>query len=98
MAGRLNYHEVVVTPAAESIRVGEQVTLRVKKLPPPGDPSYVAVLYWTSDDTTVATVDSGPVHGTARVLGKRLGTTRVSATLNGFLGAASITVVPANPQ
>jgi len=86
------YHqEVVVTPAIDSIRVGQSIDLRVKKLTDSGYPTWV---FWTSNDTNVATVDSGLVHGTARVWAKGVGVAVISAGVAGGVGQASIIVVP----
>ena len=88
-----SYH-VVVTPAVDSIHVGQEIALRVKKLPPHNDPNYGTGVYWTSSDTSIATVDSGFVHGTARVRAKRVGAALILANVAGWIGNASIVVVP----
>ncbi len=87
-------YEVVVMPPVDSIRVGQEIELRVKKLPPKNDPNYGTGVYWTSSDTSVATVDSGLVHGTARVRAKSVGAAVILATVAGWVGHASIVVVP----
>jgi len=81
-------------PPVDSIRVGQEIELRVKKLPPKNDPNYGTGVYWTSSDTSVATVDSGLVHGTARVRAKSVGAAVILATVAGWVGHASIVVVP----
>jgi len=78
----------------DSIHVGQEIALRVKNLPPKNDPNYGTGVYWTSSDTSVATVDSGFVHGTARVRAKRVGAAVILATVAGWTGNASIVVVP----
>jgi hypothetical protein len=87
-------YDVVVMPSVDSIRVGQEVELRVKKLPPKNDPNYGTGVYWTSSDTSVATVDSGLVHGTAHVRAKSVGVAMILASVAGWVGHASIVVVP----
>ena len=80
-------------PAVDSIGVGQEIDLRVKKLPPKSDPNYGTGVYWTSSDTSVATVDSGLVHGTARVRAKSIGVALIAASVAGWMGHASIIVL-----
>ncbi|MCR5203291.1 MAG: Ig-like domain-containing protein [Lachnospiraceae bacterium] len=81
---------VSITPANSSIKVGMSVKLTAQ-ITAEGD--YTKGVDWTSKDTSVATVDSE-----GNVLGRKAGTTTITAKANnGVKGEATITVTDIYP-
>lgn len=80
---------VVVTPSATSLPVGASVPLRAEAHDAAGGIVAGTTIFWSSSDTTIATVSSAGV-ATAR----GIGTARIAASAGGTSAVATITVVP----
>ncbi|HTT28254.1 MAG TPA: Ig-like domain-containing protein [Solirubrobacteraceae bacterium] len=78
---------VVVTPATASIAVGSGTQLTATPKDSAGNPLSGRPVIWRSTDSTTASV-----NGSGLVQGVRAGTATVIATIDGFSGAASVTV------
>ncbi|HUF75428.1 MAG TPA: Ig-like domain-containing protein, partial [Longimicrobiales bacterium] len=79
---------VVVTPSSPSIRVGEAVQLTATPKDAAGN-NLNRPITWTSVNSTVATVNSG------NVIGRKEGSTTISAVSEGTAGSVDLTVTPA---
>ena len=80
--------EVVVAPAASTLfSVGDTLRLSAAALDALGSPVSERSFVWSSDDESVATVDS-----TGLVSAVRSGSVLVSASVEGAAGSASVTV------
>lgn len=81
---------VVVTPASDTIGIGQSRTLSATPRDANGATVSGVSITWSTSDTAVATLTG------STLVGKREGTTTVRATANGVTGSASVTVrIPA---
>ncbi|MGQ0539573.1 MAG: Ig-like domain-containing protein, partial [Gemmatimonadaceae bacterium] len=80
---------VVISPRADTISVGERVTLQATPLDARGLPLTGRIIVWTSLNPAVATVSS-----VGEVLGLAVGNARIRATVEGRTAEASLDVRP----
>ena len=78
---------VVVSPAADTIALGDTVRLAAEALDANGHPVERAEFHWSSSDVRVAVVD-----GSGLVTGKGEGSATITATLDDARGTSAITV------
>ena len=84
---------VVVSPAADTVALGETLRLVAEAFDENGHAVHGAVFTWSSGDVSVASVDtSGLVTGLAE------GTATITATAGSALGTAAVTVTVENPD
>ncbi len=81
---------VVVTPAADTVAVGETTTLSAAAMDGNGHVAPDAEFAWTSSDAAAATVDSSGM-----VTAESIGSAVVQASSGGASGSAAITVIAA---
>ena len=80
---------VTVTPATDSVAVGNTVTLQATVMAPGGQVLSGQHVFWNTGNASVATVtDAGVVTGVAP------GTVQIAASAGGSSGVATITVLP----
>lgn len=79
---------VVVTPSASSLTIGATLPLQVAVQDQSGQPASAGAVFWSSSDTTVATVSS---HGV--VTARAVGTAQIDASASGHSAIAAITVI-----
>jgi len=84
--------KVVVTPAADTILVGETTQLTAEPQDANGNPLPNRPVTWATSDPTVATVD-----GNGLVTGVGAGVATITATSEGVPGTSTITVEAAPP-
>ena len=84
---------VVVSPAADTIAIGDTLRLAAEVFDRNGQTLAEAVFEWSSGDTAVATVDSA---GLVTAVG--VGTATIAATADAASGTATITVEAVNPD
>jgi len=82
---------VVITPATTSLVVGATVPLQAQARDASGNVVPSATIYWSSSDTTVATVSASGV-----VTARAIGTAQIAASAEGHSAIAtlSVTAVP----
>jgi len=91
---------VTVKPNPDSVKVGGTVNLKATVLSAIGDTLKTREMFWTSSDTTVATVTNadslGVVSpgGTGAIGGVKVGTATITATVAGVSGTATVVVHP----
>ena len=81
---------LAVTPASESLASGDAATLAAAAIDYHGQPVTHRAVAWGTSDPRVATVDAA-----GRVTAVGAGTALISASLDGLVASATITVVPA---
>lgn len=80
---------VTVTPAADTVAVGNSATLQATVMSPGGEVLSGQRVFWNTDKASVAAVSDGGV-----VTGVAQGTVRIAASAGGVSGIATITVLP----
>jgi uncharacterized repeat protein (TIGR01451 family) len=80
---------IEIAPVAPAVSEGSTVQLNATVSDDRGIAVLQAVVEWTSDNDSIATVDAD-----GRVTGRRAGTTLIRATFRGVTGAAAVTVGP----
>jgi uncharacterized repeat protein (TIGR01451 family) len=80
---------VEIAPAAPAVAAGATLQLNATVSDDRGLAILQAVVQWTSDNDSIATVDAE-----GRVTGRRPGTTFIRASFRGVTGAVSVTVDP----
>jgi uncharacterized protein YjdB len=81
--------QVRIVPSTANVQVGRTVTLRADPVDATGSVVAGRTVLWASTATAIATVTS-----TGVITGISAGATTVSATVDGVIGAASVTVTP----
>jgi uncharacterized protein YjdB len=76
---------VTISPNPDTVALGSTVTLHATVDGATGNPS----IFWSSEDTTIATVS-----GSGVVTGVRLGTAHIAASSGGKSGIATVVVMP----
>ena len=80
---------VTVTPSTDSLALGASVALHAAVTDASGKPVSGASVFWSSENTAIATVS-----GSGVVVGIAVGVVRIAASSNGKSGFSTITVVP----
>lgn len=80
---------VVVTPSASSLAIGTKLALQAHAQDPSGQVVPDASIFWSSSDTTIATVSSAGV-----VTARAPGTAQIAASAGGQSAVATLTVIP----
>ena len=80
---------VTVTPSTDSLALGASVALHAAVTDANGHPVSGASVFWSSENTAIATVS-----GSGVVVGIAVGVVRIAASSNGKSGFSTITVVP----
>lgn len=80
---------VAMQPAGATIKVGQTLNITAKPIDINGTPLYNKTYAWAVDDSTVVQLLPGGV-----AVGKKVGTTNVTATVDGLKGTTIITVTP----
>lgn len=80
---------VVVTPSSQTIAVGAKLPLQAQVQDAAGQAVRDATIFWSSSDTTVATVSSVGV-----VSAKAVGTVQIAASAGGKSAVATLAVLP----
>ncbi|MGI8509424.1 MAG: Ig-like domain-containing protein [Gemmatimonadaceae bacterium] len=80
---------VVVTPSSQSLAVGATLPLQAQVQDAAGQLVRDATVFWSSSDTTVATVSSAGV-----VSAKAVGTVQIAASAGGKSAVATLAVLP----
>jgi trimeric autotransporter adhesin len=81
--------EIVVAPLTASVTVGGELPMQAAVRDASGQLVTGAVVVWTVQDSTVATVST-----TGIVTARAVGSTQVAASANGVSGIASVRVIP----
>ena len=84
---------VVVTPATQSLFIGQTAQLQAEPLDTDGKPLVERVVQWTTTNAAVATVTS-----TGLVTAHTLGNATIRATVEGKTGSSALTVSPRPPN
>ncbi len=79
---------ITVSPESSAVSVGRTTTLSAVARDASGNPISTASFFWSSSDTTIATVNQAGV-----VSGRNVGTAKIAASMGGVSGVAIIAVV-----
>ncbi len=79
---------ITVSPESTAVSVGSTTTLSAVARNASGNPITSASFFWSSSDTTIATVNQAGV-----VSGRNVGTAKIAASMGGLSGVATIAVV-----
>ena len=82
---------IVLTPPSATLEISQSITFTAEPRDAQGKPVTGRAVTWTSSNQTVATVAAGVVTGIA------VGQTTISASTDGKVGTASVTVVGSSP-
>ena len=80
---------VTITPGTADVTFGTTVQLTANPKDASGNPVPATTTTWASANNTIASV-----NGTGLVAGNQLGSTQITATINGVVGTASVNVKP----
>jgi trimeric autotransporter adhesin len=80
---------IAITPSAPTVTLGSQIALQAQVQDAAGQPIPGATVFWSSNDTSVATVSSAGV-----VTGKNIGNAQVAASSGGRSAVVAISVLP----
>lgn len=80
---------IVVTPSTQNLAVGAKLPLQAQVQDASGQAVRDATVFWSSSDTTIATVSSAGV-----VSAKAVGTVQIAASAGGKSAVATVAVVP----
>ena len=79
---------IAITPSASAIAIGSQVALQAQVQDASGQPVPGATIFWSSSDTSVATVSSAGV-----VTGRTVGSAQIAASSAGESAVRAIAVI-----
>lgn len=80
---------IVVTPSTQNLAVGAKLPLQARVQDASGQVVRDAIVFWSSSDTTIATVSSAGV-----VSAKAVGTVQIAASAGGKSAVATLAVLP----
>jgi uncharacterized protein YjdB len=79
---------ITVSPESSAVRVGGTTTLSAVARNASGSPISTASFFWSSSDTTIATVSQAGI-----VSGRNVGTAQIAASMGGVSGVATVAVI-----